>query len=273
MACCVQNVGPPVFFAPGAHDSSHSRNAMFSHPDALLALCGAGLMVGLVGSTHCVGMCGPFAATAARHAGWRGVVSYSGGRVVTYAVLGLVAGTLGAALAALRYVGFALSAVILVAVALQLAGVLPEPKWAAGISRRLMRLSGQVGPHAARVVLGLSTALLPCGLVYAALGVAISAGSPVGGAAVMVAFGLGTSPLLVAVGAGFGRLTKLGPGVRQVMAVLVAVVGLWALWQRLPDPNGEKMDCCHGVEETTDRSENNAVGDGRDSSPIAHSQE
>ena len=216
---------------------------------ALMALLGAGFLVGLVGSTHCVGMCGPFAATAARHQGWRGVLPYSMGRWATYATLGVVAGSLGAVLATLRVVGFGVSALILVAVALQLAGVLPEPKWTQGISRRLMRLAGPLGPNGARMVLGFSTALLPCGLVYAALGVAVTAGSPVGGALVMIAFGMGTTPLLIALGAGFRRLTKQGRGARQVMAVVVAVVGLWTLAQRVPDLSGEKRDCCQGVED------------------------
>lgn len=231
------------------HAAPHAPLGNVMDASALLALSGAGFLVGLVGSTHCVGMCGPFAATAARHHGWRGVMPYSAGRWATYATLGLVAGSLGAVLATLRVVGFWLSAAILVVVALQLAGVLPEPKWTQGVSRRLMRLAGPLGPTGARIVLGLSTALLPCGLVYAALGVAVTAGSPLGGALVMVAFGVGTTPLLVALGAGFRRLTKQGRGVRQVMAVVVAVVGLWTLAQRVPDWSGEKRDCCQGVED------------------------
>lgn len=209
-----------------------------------MALFGAALVVGAVGSAHCVGMCGPFAIASAKDQGATGVAVYSGGRIATYAVLGALAGSFGALLSLLRSVGFVVAALVLVLVCLQMAGLLPEPKWSGRWSAALFRHAGRRRGLAARWLFGMATALLPCGLVYAAMGVALGAGTPAGGAWVMVGFGLGTSPALVALGAGVGRLGALGPSTRRALALGVAVVGLWALSHRVPAPTNDVPDCC-----------------------------
>ena len=101
-----------------------------------LSLAG-GVLAGFASSLHCVGMCGPFAAASAKSVGWRGTTAYSGGRIVTYGVLGAVAGALGAMLSVLRVVGFVATAVVLFVVVLQLAGVLPEWKLPPSLSPRM----------------------------------------------------------------------------------------------------------------------------------------
>lgn len=222
------------------------------HVSPQLALLGAGAAVGFVGSLHCVGMCGPFAALAGARRGWRGVATYSAGRALTYAVLGSAAGLLGAALAQLRLVGLVVAVAIVVAVSLQLAGVLPEPRFAAKWATPVVR-AAQRGRGAPRFALGAATALLPCGLVYAGLGVAVSSGTPLAGAAVMVAFALGTSPALVAFGSGAGALYRMGPRLRRVVALAVAVTGLWAVGHRGPgldvsaEPAQSVPECCAGT--------------------------
>lgn len=218
-----------------------------------IALLGAGLGVGTLGSLHCVGMCGPFAALAGTSGGARGVLTYSAGRLFTYSILGAFAGTFGAALSGLRSVGVVVSVVIVIGVALQIAGVLPEPKFAARWAAPLVSRVRKSG--AGRLALGATTALLPCGLVYAGLGVAVSSASPWIGAAVMVAFGLGTIPALVAFGVGAGRVARFGPSARRVVALAVAVAGLWAITHRSgsnvdvsPDSGEAIPSCCQGAE-------------------------
>lgn len=223
---------------------------MFPGPE--IALVGAGLGVGFVGSLHCVGMCGPFAVLAGADRGWRGVVTYSLGRLATYALLGAFAGLFGAALAQLRTVGLVVAVVVVLVVSLQLAGVLPEPRFAARWAAPVVR-AVRGGRATSRLALGAATALLPCGLVYAGLGVAVTSGSPLVGGLVMVAFGLGTWPALVAFGAGAGRLFSLGPRARQAMAVAVAVAGLWAVGHRAGAVDGAAdsgevvPECCQGA--------------------------
>jgi sulfite exporter TauE/SafE len=63
------------------------------------------------------------------------------------------------------------------------------------------------------------------------------------GFAALVAFGAATSPALLALGDGLQRLTKMGPGAKQFLAVVVSLAGLWALSQRIPDLERERMDC------------------------------
>ncbi len=198
---------------------------------ALIALLFASLAVGFVGSLHCVGMCGPFAALAGTR-GWKGVITYSSGRLLTYGLLGAFAGLFGAALAALREVGLVVAVVILLTVSLQLAGVLPEPRIGARWSAPLVRWVQRA--RAGRFALGVTTALLPCGLVYAGLGVAIGAGSPLWGALAMVTFGLGTWPASLLVGVGAGRLMRVRKPVQRVAAAIVCVAGLWTLSHRAP---------------------------------------
>ena len=189
---------------------------------------------GLLGSAHCLGMCGPFAiAIGSRSSDWRDNMRrqacYSVGRIFTYAVLGAAAAFVG-----LR-VARALAAWVNVPAALALAaGVLLVVQ---GLSAAdILRKSGGVGtascPGAAglRTLLqaprlhhvflaGLFTGLLPCGLLYGMLALAASTHDVVQGLATMVAFGLGTIPAMVATGIG-GSL--LGVATRRHLHTVAA---------------------------------------------------
>lgn len=201
---------------------------MFSTPQ--LAVLFSALSVGFVGSAHCVGMCGPFAMLAGGRGGWRGVVVYSAGRSMTYAILGAFAGLLGAGLTVLREVGMVLAVLLVIAVALQLAGLLPEPRWAGRFATPLVRRVQR--SHSGRFALGASTALLPCGLVYAALGVAVGGGHPAIGALAMIVFGFATWPALLIVGTGTGRWLQHRAKAQRVVALLVAIAGIYAIHHR-----------------------------------------
>ena len=93
------------------------------------------------------------------------------------------------------------------------------------------------------------TGLLPCGLVYAALGLSLGAGSALGGAATMAAFGLGTSPALTFAAVSARSLMRRLPYGRPIMAGAVLVLGLGALSVRLPatvaQPTDAALPVCH----------------------------
>lgn len=175
-------------------------------------------VAGLLGSAHCVGMCGGFAVILGMHARSRGgnLVSqavYTGGRIFTYASLGAVAGACGGRLSldgpAWMNVPVLLclvAGVVLIVQGLEsagiriwsrsplaahIAGTLP-----CGAFGTLLRNRGWTGVFLA----GVLTGFLPCGLLYGMLALAASTGDLLLGAAVMTAFGLGTAPLMVATG-------------------------------------------------------------------------
>ena len=175
------------------------------------------VLSGLLGSAHCLGMCGPFAlAIGAGAPAWRANLwrqaCYSAGRLFTYTILGAVAAFCGLriaeALAAWVNVPAILAiaaGLLLVAQGLLAAGVIPARGVAGGGScpgaggfRALLqaRRSGEL------FLAGLFTGLLPCGLLYGMLALAASTHEPLRGMATMAAFGLGTVPAMVAAGLG-----------------------------------------------------------------------
>jgi sulfite exporter TauE/SafE len=187
----------------------------------------AALLLGLLGSLgHCVGMCGAITLVLGRGqplVGQRLVLAHLG-RITTYALLGAGAGLLGLAARTphgahahghttaptgltLAQGGLALLvAAAALYQALALLGRAPSPEiLLAGLTRRWGRAMRGAGGVAGRGPLrlyaaGLLWGLLPCGLVLTALLTAVVAGSPLAGAAAMLAFGLGTVPAQIGLG-------------------------------------------------------------------------
>ncbi len=188
-------------------------------------------VAGLVGSPHCVLMCGPFAsACAARSA--TGLSMWHAGRLTGYALLGAVAGAAGAVLPGPAWLPGVLAAVFLLWFAAGLAGLAPEPRLVlpglAGSGRLLQEGRGA----GARYAFGVVNGFLPCGLVYAALSLPVALAAPLPGALAMVAFGAGTLPLLSVAALGLRRMTPQGLGARRTLAALVLLVGLWSIAAR-----------------------------------------
>lgn len=206
---------------------------------------------GLLGSGHCVGMCGGFALTigmGARSAGENIArqLIFGSGRVFTYGFLGAVAGFAGSWFA--RRAG---SLVHLQAGLSILAGGLLAVQGlrALGITPRMGRAKTRpaggsapclVGTFAAPFLksprrldvflAGVLNGLLPCGLVYAYLSLASSAATLVDGLATMVAFGLGTVPMMALTGAGASALSYAARRrLLRVAAVCVLVTGVLAI--------------------------------------------
>ncbi|MCB9758506.1 MAG: sulfite exporter TauE/SafE family protein [Alphaproteobacteria bacterium] len=208
-------------------------------------LISGALLAGLVGTPHCLGMCGGFAVASADRP-LHGVAWHLG-RLFTYGALGAAAGALGGSVPGPGWLGTALAAGLLVWFSGRLAGLLPAPRLpvnglvaAAG---RSLRAAGVQ----ARFVFGLLNGLLPCGLVYAALALPVASGDPLTGALAMLAFGLGTLPGLSAAMLGLRRLTAQRPWSRRLLAVGVLGFGLAALAVRAPAPDAaaDAPPACH----------------------------
>jgi len=218
------------------------------------------LLASLFGSLHCAGMCGPLVAFAVGTpdlpSAWQRAVlqiAYHGGRFVTYAAVGAICGVLGAALdlggslLGLQRVAAVLAGAMMVAV-----GVLALLRYRGfrlphiGLPVFLQRLVvvGQrtaVGlrPLPRALTIGLLTALLPCGWLYAFAIIAAGAGSAAWGAAVMVAFWAGTVPVLVSLGVGVQALTgALGRRLPLATALILVGLGLYTVGDRLLVPAG-----------------------------------
>lgn len=175
-------------------------------------------MAGLVGSSHCVGMCGGFVLTiGAGAAGFRDnllrQVSYTVGRLFTYGTLGAVAGFVGWRLARavpssvnISSALAVLAGLVLVYQGLASAGVLRKKGvvGSAGGCPASRLFGGYLrGPGRTSAFLaGMFTGLLPCGLLYGMLTLAASTHELVSGALTMAIFGIGTAPILLLTGCG-----------------------------------------------------------------------
>jgi sulfite exporter TauE/SafE len=168
---------------------------------------------GLAGSLHCIGMCGafPLALAAGRGGNVRRQALYHLGRINTLVFIGAVSGGFGQALVAAAPValverGLALAAgLVMLVIGAEVLGWLPQLTGRGAILARatLGRLLGGVmrsSSPAAPLALGVFNAFLPCQLIYAFAAVAASTGSAVAGMLVMLAFGLGTVPAMLALG-------------------------------------------------------------------------
>ena len=163
----------------------------------------AGLLAGLVTSVHCIGMCGPLACAAipgknpvAGSPQWA-LASYHGSRLLSYALVGALAGVLGGAIAHLF--AFPLTAFLPWAlVVLFLAFLLGWEKRArlpAAVSKLAFRLrlrTARWGEKRTGAVLGALTPFLPCAPLYMVFGVAVFSGSALAGGILLAAFALGT---------------------------------------------------------------------------------
>ena len=207
--------------------------------------------VGLLGGVHCLGMCGSivgiFAAQLPKDkARWPFHLAYNGGRLASYAAAGALVGAIGQAGVLLRdavpvqHLLFALSSLMLIALGLYLAGI-----W--GMVRRIEQIGGVlwkrlqpltrhilplVSPWRA-LLLGLLLGWLPCGLVYSVLVTALASGSAQNGALMMLAFGLGTLPNLLAIGMFWESIKRRtqSPRVRMIAGLLVAGFGVYGLFR------------------------------------------
>ena len=212
------------------------------------------LLASLLGSVHCAAMCGAFTCLyrpAAVRGAWHAHAAYNAGRLVSYATLGALAGTLGARVNELaRGTRVAMPAAALAGILMILwaastigasAGVrVPvtlAPVWAKRLLGRALVAVRDSSATTRAGLIGLLTTLLPCGWLYTFVVVAGGSGRPGSGVAVMLAFWAGTVPMMATVGVAAGRM--LGPVQKRlplVSAAVVLVLGLLSLAGKLHAP-------------------------------------
>lgn len=207
------------------------------------------LTLGLLGGFgHCVGMCSPFvlfvsrryvAPDAGRAAAFRAQLWYTAGRVLTYAILGAIAGALGGvvqlagALLGLQRAASVVAGAALVLWALvALSDLVPGLDTGGSLFAKVAaRLKGRVPGHPFAV--GLFLGLLPCGLLYSAVIAAVARGGPLEGALALTLFGLGTAPALLGVSLADELLARHRAFVNRLSQLFLLAMGAWFLWTGL----------------------------------------
>jgi len=211
----------------------------------LVAALTAALLAGLLGSAHCLGMCAGISGLFAVNASVANVrqqlplaLTYNLGRVLSYAVLGIIVASFGSVVVraspsmagGLRI----LSGVIIILVGLKVAFDLrllnPIERMGSTLWARIAPLAQSLVPvtNLPRALgLGIVWGWLPCGLVYSVLLIAATRASSADGAMIMVAFGIGTMPAMLATGLGTARLAQVmrRKGTRLGLGSLVIGLG------------------------------------------------
>lgn len=204
-------------------------------------------LIGLFGSFHCIGMCGPIALALPVQKNSRlnlivGRILYNIGRAITYAAIGLLFGLVGQSLS---LAGLQQSVSIIAGVLILLMVLLPSKvsqklyllKPAYGFTNFLKRKFGTLLKRksvTSTFLIGLLNGFLPCGLVYIAVAGAIASGSYFDGAVYMFVFGIGTLPIMLAVSLAGNfislnvrkRINKLIPTFMIVLAFLFILRGM-----------------------------------------------
>lgn len=213
----------------------------------MIVLITSAFMLGLFGSFHCLGMCGPIALalplnTSSQFTKLMGTLSYNFGRIFTYSVIGFLFGMFGKGLqiaGALQATSITLGVVILLSllVPVMFKKLNFTSKWYLKFNNRINKSIGfflKRKSNGALFVLGLLNGLLPCGLVFIAIARDFVYGGAVEGALFMAIFGLGTLPMMgllpflshslsISVRK---KMTKAIPYVMAIFAVLFILRGM-----------------------------------------------
>jgi len=208
-------------------------------------------MTGLLGSAHCVGMCGGLVSALSltadgRNGGPSFHLLYNLGRILTYALIGLLVGWMGSAMtvkSSLQDVSRFLligSDILIILVGLGSAGLF------SGLNIMSLEFAGPIRslskavkelrkwpPALAALPLGLLFGLLPCGFLYAMVLTAAQTTDPFRGAITMAAFGFGTVPALFLVGSAARWFSSQRGWMLKAAGVLVALMGCYNLFRHI----------------------------------------
>ena len=210
----------------------------------------AALLVGLLGSTHCIGMCGGIVGAldmGLRQPGRSSVsmlgyhLAYNSGRIISYIAIGVLAGILGAGIAEMSPttkfpIGPMITAVFMVALGLYLANWWRALSVLEKLGNKVWKKIQPIGQkflpvrnHTQAFAVGLVWGWLPCGLVYTAVAWSLTTGDPTQSAILMLGFGLGTLPAMLFVGGTLGRLNGWiqKQAVRTIAGVIIISFGIY----------------------------------------------
>lgn len=207
----------------------------------------AAISLGLLGSFHCIGMCGPIALALPVHQSSPlrktvAILLYNSGRIVTYSLLGLLFGIIGEGFAVFglqQILSISLGILILLSI------ILPK-KIVSGFSatNKLSSLFGKLKSALSSLFsnrnlfslfsIGVLNGLLPCGLVYMAIAGAVATGKTTDSVLFMIFFGMGTVPVMLSL-SWFSNLisVKFRNGIRTTMPYLVSVMAILMIFRGL----------------------------------------
>jgi sulfite exporter TauE/SafE len=199
----------------------------------------AAILFGFLGSFHCIGMCGPIALSLPVHNKTKSekiiaILSYNIGRTITYSLFGILFGMIGQTFSLFGYQqALSITIGVLILLVLVFSNFLSRVKLPKGISNLLNALKekivAQFKKHHIRSLfsIGLLNGLLPCGLVYGAVSVAVASGSVRQATIFMALFGLGTLPLMFGITYSshlFG--TKVRSVIRRSVPIAVGITAV-----------------------------------------------
>jgi sulfite exporter TauE/SafE len=205
------------------------------------------ISIGIIGSFHCIGMCGPIALALPVHnfspiKKHLAILLYNFGRIFTYSIIGAIFGLLGQAFflgGIQQMLSLSLGILILLSVFISHVNWIKYPKFQF-VNQLISKLKNTLGKLFNKsglfflFLIGLLNGLLPCGLVYLGVAGSLSTGHYLKGAEFMAFFGLGTIPVMYSV-AFFGQfislkfrnyIRKATPYFVSIMAVLLILRGL-----------------------------------------------
>jgi len=229
-----------------------------------LPLVGAALATGLLGSAHCLGMCGGlsglFAVNASAASLRRDIplaTAYNAGRVLSYIFIGIVVAALGKSIvggvpkltAPIRLFSGLLIVIVGLQVAFNWRMLAPVEKAGARIWNRIAPAAKGLLPVTSMpkaMGLGLLWGWLPCGLVYSVLLLAATTANPAEGALVMLAFGVGTMPAMIATGVSASKLAAFMSRRRLGAGLLIVILGLATLAMPVGKLAGAEGHAQHG---------------------------
>ena len=206
-------------------------------------------LVGLLGGTHCVGMCGGIVTALSMQLPGKQMnvsylIAYNLGRISTYTMVGALAGAVGSSVLLLKgflpvqQLLYVMANVMLVMLGLYLAGIWHAVVYIERVGgfvwKRMQPFMGKLLPVKSisrAFIVGTIWGWLPCGLVYSVLVSALASGNALHGAMLMLAFGLGTLPNLLAMGFFAQNLKSWlqNKYTRLAAGLLVAGFGVWGL--------------------------------------------
>jgi sulfite exporter TauE/SafE len=228
-------------------------------------------LLGLVGSLHCAGMCGPIAiALPLSNQSWLARISggllYNAGRTITYGILGAIFGFAGMGLALggmQQWASIILGAIMILAVVVPMLGVAGQKivrisDSATSILKKPFIRLFKARTYSSLFLIGLLNGFLPCGLVYIALAGALVMSKVHQGALYMVFFGLGTIPMMLAISLAGNLLSlKIRKRLSKIIPVFIILLGILFILRGLNlgipyvspklKMHEEKvtMECCH----------------------------
>ncbi|MEO1051895.1 MAG: sulfite exporter TauE/SafE family protein [Bacteroidota bacterium] len=197
----------------------------------------AAFIMGLLGSLHCAGMCGPIAMIVSGKSRWSFLgnrLIYNAGRIVTYASLGALIGLVGEGIALAGWqqgMSILVGSLIIIGVILSIKNkhipsFVPIQKMV-GKTKQMLGVFIKKRTLFSSFMIGLLNGFLPCGLTYMALFASLATASILNSTYFMMAFGLGTVPMLLVMAFGGGAIVKrFNLNVAKIVPVFILVMGI-----------------------------------------------